>query len=613
MSLELREREIFAVLGPNGAGKTTLLKSIAGLLRDQPKKGTIRLDGQRIERQQPEDVADAGVVFVAEDRGLFRELTVAENLELGMWGKPRKQAREDLEKVHVLFPRLRERMQQQADTLSGGEQQMLAIGRSLLRRPRLLLLDEPSLGLTPEMSKIVFDALVQISQAGTTILLVEQNARLALRIAHRAAILETGRIVISGTPQGALRAPRRARRLPGHRGRRRHRGQELPALPEEEALVSTIRSLPGLLYDQASRSGDAVAMRHKALGIWHRVTWNEYAENVRKVAASLAAFGLRHQENVAVLGENRPEWLYTSLGIMAAGGATTGIYPTSSPEQILYLLDHSEARVIFVENEEQLEKVLPILPQTRVERMVVWDAKGLWGFKDPRVVFHADFEKEGDALRVAEPGRLDRTLAGVAPEDTAMIIYTSGTTGNPKGAMLSHGSALFMSEALVQAYGARKDDDVISYLPLAHIYENLGSLLLHLKVGFIVNFVESLDTLFQNLREVSPTYFASVPRIWEKLASTIELRMADSTWVKRTLYKLAVKVGRASRRLAARGRFPPRCGWPASSPTGRSSSRSSDASASTGRAWPSAAPPRPRPSSSATSRRWASPSSRATG
>jgi branched-chain amino acid transport system ATP-binding protein len=201
VSLELREREIFAVLGPNGAGKTTLLKSIAGLLRDQPKKGTIRLDGQRIERQQPEDVADAGVVFVAEDRGLFRELTVAENLELGMWGKPRKQAREDLERVHVLFPRLRERMAQQADTLSGGEQQMLAIGRSLLRRPRLLLLDEPSLGLTPEMSRIVFDALVQISEAGTTILLVEQNARLALRVAHRAAILETGRIVLTGTPQ----------------------------------------------------------------------------------------------------------------------------------------------------------------------------------------------------------------------------------------------------------------------------------------------------------------------------------------------------------------------------------------------------------------------------
>ncbi len=318
--------------------------------------------------------------------------------------------------------------------------------------------------------------------------------------------------------------------------------------------MTTVRSLPGLLYEQASRRGDAIAIRHKALGIWHRVTWSEYAENVRKVAASLLSFGLRHQENVAVLGENRPEWLYTSLGIMAAGGATTGIYPTSSPEQILYLLDHSEARVIFVENEEQLEKVLPILPQTKVERMVVWDAKGLWGFEDPRVVFHEDFEKEGDALRIAEPGRLEETLARVAPEDTAMIIYTSGTTGNPKGAMISHGSALFMSEALIDANGARIDDDLISYLPLAHIYENLGSVLQHLRVGYIVNFVESLDTLFQNLREVSPTYFASVPRIWEKLASTIELRMADATLLKRSLYRLAVRVGR--RWEEARGKGP---------------------------------------------------------
>jgi len=207
VSLELRPKEIFAVLGPNGAGKTTLLKTIAGLLRDQPKKGTIRLDGRNIERRHPEQVAKAGVVFVAEDRGLFREMTVGENLELGMWGRPRREARADLEKVRSMFPRLAERIRQQADTLSGGEQQMLAIGRSMLRRPRLLLLDEPSLGLTPEMSKLVFEAIVEISAAGTTVLLVEQNARLALKVAHRAAILETGRVVITGTPQELAEHP----------------------------------------------------------------------------------------------------------------------------------------------------------------------------------------------------------------------------------------------------------------------------------------------------------------------------------------------------------------------------------------------------------------------
>ena len=200
VSLEVREREIFAVLGPNGAGKTTLLKSIAGLLRDQPKKGTIQLAGRSIERKRPETVAGAGIVFVPEDRGLFRELTVAENLELGLWGRHDRQVKEDLERVHGMFPVLRERLSQQAETLSGGQQQMLAIGRALLRRPKLLMLDEPSLGLTPELAGVVFEALVRISQAGTTILLVEQNARLALKIAHRAAILEAGRVVLQGTP-----------------------------------------------------------------------------------------------------------------------------------------------------------------------------------------------------------------------------------------------------------------------------------------------------------------------------------------------------------------------------------------------------------------------------
>jgi branched-chain amino acid transport system ATP-binding protein len=200
VSFDVDEGEIFAVLGPNGAGKTTLLKTIAGLLKDQPRKGTIQLAGQPLERRRPELVARQGIVLVPEDRGIFRELTVAENLDLGLWGRRGREAREDLERVLGMFPLLRERAGQQAETLSGGQQQMLAIGRALLRRPRLLMLDEPSLGLTPEISRHVFDALVQISKMGTTILVVEQNARLALEVAHRAAILEGGRIVLQGTP-----------------------------------------------------------------------------------------------------------------------------------------------------------------------------------------------------------------------------------------------------------------------------------------------------------------------------------------------------------------------------------------------------------------------------
>ena len=201
VSLEVPERQIFAVLGPNGAGKTTLLKTVAGLLKDQPKKGIIEFAGHRIDRRAPEKIANLGIVYVPEDRGLFRELTVAENLELGLWGRRDNGVKRDLDLVYGMFPVLKERAKQEAETLSGGEQQMLALGRAILRRPRLLMLDEPSLGLAPQVARAVFDALLAISQTGTTILLVEQNARLALKVAHHAAILEAGRIVLQGTPK----------------------------------------------------------------------------------------------------------------------------------------------------------------------------------------------------------------------------------------------------------------------------------------------------------------------------------------------------------------------------------------------------------------------------
>jgi len=199
VSVEIREGEIFAVLGPNGAGKTTLLRTIAGLLKDQPKKGEIRFGGQRIERREPEAIARLGIMYVPEDRGLFRELTVRENLELGLWGRRDADVGRDLESVLAMFPILRERTRQQAETLSGGEQQMLALGRAMLRRPRLLMLDEPSLGLAPRVARTVYDALGAIARTGTTILLVEQNAAMALSIAHRGYVLETGSVVLSGT------------------------------------------------------------------------------------------------------------------------------------------------------------------------------------------------------------------------------------------------------------------------------------------------------------------------------------------------------------------------------------------------------------------------------
>ena len=313
-----------------------------------------------------------------------------------------------------------------------------------------------------------------------------------------------------------------------------------------EAQATT---LPALFAERVAERGEALALRYKEYGIWHRVSWRRYGEAVDKVAAALLAFGLRSQENVAVLGENRPEWLYCHLGIQTARGVTCGIYPTSAPEQVQYLLNHSEARLLFLENEEQLDKVLAILGETRIERVVVWDAKGLWGFSDERVTFFDVFLKQGESFARTHAEAVAQRRASVEPQDTAMIIYTSGTTGPPKGAMLSHASILWTTQALMAVNPGTPEDEVVSYLPFAHIYENLISVFQPIRVGYVVNFVESLDTLFDNLREVSPTYFASVPRIWEKLASIVELRMDDSTWLKRTLYRAAVDAGRRYARV----------------------------------------------------------------
>jgi branched-chain amino acid transport system ATP-binding protein len=200
VSLEINEGEIVTLIGANGAGKSTLLKAISGLLK--PKQGDIVYLGQSIAGKAAQAIVKQGISHVPEGRRVFANMTVEENLELGAFLRNDKDGiRQDFEKVYELFPRLLERRKQLSGTLSGGEQQMLAMGRALMARPKLLLLDEPSMGLAPLLVKTIFRIIEEINQAGTTILLVEQNANMALSIASRAYVIETGRVVLSGTAE----------------------------------------------------------------------------------------------------------------------------------------------------------------------------------------------------------------------------------------------------------------------------------------------------------------------------------------------------------------------------------------------------------------------------
>mgnify|MGYP001070883776 CR=1 FL=1 len=199
VSLAVEEGSITAVLGNNGAGKSTILKTVMGLLDDQPDKGTIEFLGKRIDRKDPEVIVRMGLSYVPEGREVFEELSVRENLLMGAYiRRDREGVRKDFEQIYGYFPVLRERESQWAGTLSGGEQQMLAIARALMNRPKLLLLDEPSLGLSPILVKEIFDIIRTINEKGVTILLVEQNARMALSISDTGLILENGRFVMKG-------------------------------------------------------------------------------------------------------------------------------------------------------------------------------------------------------------------------------------------------------------------------------------------------------------------------------------------------------------------------------------------------------------------------------
>jgi branched-chain amino acid transport system ATP-binding protein len=199
VSLEVRKGEIVTLIGANGAGKTTILKTISGLLH--PREGTVTLEGQDISQTPAHQLVRLGIGHAPEGRRIFSRLTVLENLQMGGYSRPAAEVKADIERVFVLFPRLRERARQRGGTLSGGEQQMLAIGRALMSRPRILLLDEPSLGLAPILVQQIFSIISEINAQGTTILLVEQNALQALNVARRGYVLQTGRVALAGAAQ----------------------------------------------------------------------------------------------------------------------------------------------------------------------------------------------------------------------------------------------------------------------------------------------------------------------------------------------------------------------------------------------------------------------------
>ena len=309
------------------------------------------------------------------------------------------------------------------------------------------------------------------------------------------------------------------------------------------------------LLDAVAKRGDQVALRQKEFGVWREMGWRELGGHVRHIALGLMSLGLQPGGVAAILSNTRWEWSAADYGILLAGGVCCGIYPTDAAGQVQYLCSDSATEVLFVENDEQLDKALLVRAQLPgLRQIVVTDMDGLHELADTQVISLHKLMELGQAYGAAHAGELEQRVASRGAEDLAILIYTSGTTGKPKGAMLSHRNICYMMETYAPALVQGPGDDKMAFLPLCHVVERLAGQLMSLQTGSRLNYVENPDTVIDNLREIAPTGLLAVPRIWEKLYSMSTLAVKDATRMQQWAYHAAIGVGKAAAVCEEEGR-----------------------------------------------------------
>ena len=317
------------------------------------------------------------------------------------------------------------------------------------------------------------------------------------------------------------------------------------AIPPEQTIeVDGHDTIPALFKHRSLQYAERVAHREKDLGIWKAYSWTDYYHHASWVGAGLVSLGLTRGQAVAILSEDNRYWLYCDMGIVLVGGISTGVYTTDSASQLSYLMNDSGAPFLFIENDEQLDKYLEARDDmTGLKKVIVFERDGLREFHDDKVIFIDELLELGKNYLAEHPDFIDREIAKANANDTLMLVYTSGTTGPPKGAMISHRNMLYQIAYAVPMLEIDGSDEQLCFLPLCHIYERLLSVYVQLGAGTTVNFSESVDTIFDNMREVSPHSFAAVPRFWEKVYSQVQIRRSEATFIGRWAFDQALKTG----------------------------------------------------------------------
>jgi long-chain acyl-CoA synthetase len=319
---------------------------------------------------------------------------------------------------------------------------------------------------------------------------------------------------------------------------------DLSGIQPQTAVVLPGDTIPAMFWNAVKARGPNVWMRQKDFGIWHSWTWNQTAEAVSEIGNGLLALGFAPHDTASILSNTNIDWVLADIAVLSAGGVSNGIYPTDAAEQVQYLCEDSSTTVLFVEDDEQLDKALAVREQLpKLRKIVVFDMEGLRDLHDPQVISLDALRALGREHAKQFPDALQARVAACKPSDLAILVYTSGTTGKPKGAMHSHHGLVYT----VRGYNtliARSDaDEFMCFLPLCHIAERMGGEYFSLYTGAKLNFVENPETVPENVREIAPTVFTAVPRVWEKFYSGVMITLKEAGKLQQAAYAWSIGVG----------------------------------------------------------------------
>ena len=321
---------------------------------------------------------------------------------------------------------------------------------------------------------------------------------------------------------------------------------DLANIQPNRDIVMPGETIPALFWNAVKERGPTVWLRQKHLGLWRSWTWNQTANAVREMAGGLLSLGLAKGECASILANTVVEWVWADLAVLSCGGVSNGIYPTDAASQVHYLCEDSRTTVLFVEDDEQLDKALEVRDQLPgLRKIVVFDMEGLHKLDDADIISLDDLRSRGRAYLAQHPADLQQRLDACKPEDLAILVYTSGTTGKPKGAMHLHAGLVYTVRGYNTLVAQDQRDERMCFLPLCHIAERMGGEYFALYTGAKLNFVENPETIPENVREIAPTVFTAVPRVWEKFYSGVMISLKEAGAVQQAAYAWGISVGTA--------------------------------------------------------------------